>query len=393
MKPAVGSDEALAVFHPLVADWFRQRFGTPTEVQSGSWPRIAAGEHVLITAPTGSGKTLTAFLWALNQLLTGSWSGGRVRVLYVSPLRALNNDIQRNLLAPLGELEQVFADAGHQAQPVRVLTRSGDTPPGERQRMVRHPPEVLITTPESLNILLTSQGGRALLGDLASVVLDEIHAVAGSKRGTHLATAVERLTLLSGELQRIALSATVKPLERVARFIGGYHHQPRAAGSEAGYEARRVSIVAAATAKSYDLGVLHPGTPADESPTAALLPGPSSGSVWDPLVGDLRTRIKKRRSTLVFANSRRVTEKLTRLLNEDEGRDLAYSHHGSLAREIRAVVEERLKEGRLAGGHRGHQLARAGYRHRVARRGGPGADTPHRGRGGAADRARRTRRR
>ncbi|MGB3561453.1 MAG: DEAD/DEAH box helicase [Thermoanaerobaculia bacterium] len=348
MKSAAGSDEALAVFHPLVAQWFRERLGTPTEVQSGSWPRIAAGGHVLITAPTGSGKTLTAFLWALNQLLTGAWSGGRVRVLYVSPLRALNNDIQRNLLGPLGELEQVFADAGQTAPPVRVLTRSGDTPPGERQRMARHPPEVLITTPESLNILLTSQGGRALLGDLASVVLDEIDAVASSKRGTHLATAVERLTLLSGELQRIALSATVKPLERVARFVGGYRHQPRAAGAEPGYEARQVSIVEATTPKSYDLRVLHPAPPADKPSSVTPPPGPVGGSVWEPLVEDLRARIKKRRSTLVFANSRRVTEKLTRLLNEDQAHDLAYSHHGSLAREIRAVVEERLKEGRLA---------------------------------------------
>ncbi|MEE9562520.1 MAG: DEAD/DEAH box helicase, partial [Thermoanaerobaculia bacterium] len=348
MKSAAGSDEALAVFHPLVARWFGERLGAPTEVQSGSWPRIAAGEHVLITAPTGSGKTLTAFLWALNQLLTGAWSGGRVRVLYVSPLRALNNDIQRNLLGPLGELQQVFADAGHMAQPVRVLTRSGDTPPGERQRMARHPPEVLITTPESLNILLTSKGGRTLLGDLSSVVLDEIHAVASSKRGTHLATAVERLTLLSGEFQRIALSATVKPLERVARFVGGYSHHPRAAGAEPGYEARQVSIVEATTPKRYDLRVLHPAPPADEPPAVTPPPGAASGSVWEPLVEDLRSRIKKRRSTLVFANSRRVTEKLTRLLNEDESSDLAYSHHGSLAREIRAGVEERLKEGRLA---------------------------------------------
>jgi ATP-dependent Lhr-like helicase len=349
MKTMPRPEETLAVFHPLVARWFGERLGAPTEVQSGSWPRIAAGDHVLITAPTGSGKTLTAFLWALNQLLTGAWSGGRVRVLYVSPLRALNNDIQRNLLGPLGELERVFADAGQTAQPVRVLTRSGDTPPGERQRMARHPPEVLITTPESLNILLTSQGGRALLGDLTSVVLDEIHAVASSKRGTHLITAVERLTLVAGDIQRIALSATVKPLERVARFVGGYRTQPRAAGAEPGYEARPVSIIeATTTAKHYDLRVLHPARAVGEPSSRALPPGATGGSVWDPLAGDLRARIKKRRSTLVFANSRRVTEKLTRLLNEEEPRDLAYSHHGSLSREIRAVVEERLKEGRLS---------------------------------------------
>ncbi len=262
-----------------------------------------------------------------------------MRVLYVSPLRALNNDIQRNLLAPLAELERAFAAAGESAAPVRVLTRSGDTPSGERQRMVRRPPEILITTPESLNILLTSKGGRSILGDVASVVLDEIHAVAGSKRGVHLITAVERLVRLAGEFQRLALSATVRPLERVARFVGGYRLEPGAEGAEPRYRSRPVATVRAASVKRYDLKVCAPAAP---------LPA-ATDSIWEPLASDIRGRIRANRSTLVFANSRRTTEKLTRFLNEGEPEELAYSHHGSLSREIRAVVEERLKEGRLSG--------------------------------------------
>ena len=185
-------DSSLDVFHPLIRQWFTGRLGTPTEVQAAAWPRIARGEHVLVSAPTGTGKTLTAFLWSLQQLLTGEWPGGRVRVLYVSPLKALNNDIERNLLQPLAELERAFDAAGTAHEAVRVATRSGDTSSSERRRMVRRPPEILITTPESLNILLTSRGGRSMLGGIQSVIFDEIHAAAGSKRGTHWVTAVDR---------------------------------------------------------------------------------------------------------------------------------------------------------------------------------------------------------
>ncbi len=338
----------LALFHPVVARWFAARYGAPTPVQAAAWPAIAAGRHVLATAPTGSGKTLTAFLWALDRLLSGAWEGGTTRVLYVSPLKALNHDIERNLLAPLAELEAAFAAEGVVAQPVRVATRSGDTPGPERQRMLRRPPEVLITTPESLNILLTSRGGRTLLTGLATVILDEIHAVAGNKRGTHLATAVERLVPLAGEFQRLALSATVRPLERVARFVGGRILEGEE-GGEGRYRARDVALVAGPGGKAYDLEVVTALPEPTAAPPPDGLPGQAPANAWDALAEEVAARIHANRSTLVFANSRRTTEKLTRLLNAGASGDFVYSHHGSLSREIRHVVEWRLKEGSLAG--------------------------------------------
>jgi len=210
-----------AQFHPLIIRWFQNRIGRPTHVQQQAWPKIAAGEHLLITAPTGSGKTLTAFLWALNQLITGQWPTGQTSVLYVSPLRALNYDIQRNLLSPLEELRDLSQRAGENFPDIRVLTRSGDTPPSDRRQMLRYPPEILITTPESLNLLLSSKGGRSVLTSLSTVILDEIHAVFSTKRGVYLMTAVDRLVRLSGEFQRIGLSATIQPLGVVAEFGGG----------------------------------------------------------------------------------------------------------------------------------------------------------------------------
>ena len=335
--------DPLSTFHPVIGEWFRSSVGEPTEIQRLAWPEIARGEHVLCTAPTGSGKTLTAFLWALDRLLTGAWEGGRLRALYVSPLKALNNDVERNLLTPLAELEAAFATAGAPAAGVRVATRSGDTPGAERQRMIRRPPEILITTPESLNILLTSKGGRSLLTGIRTVILDEIHAVAASKRGTHLITAVERLTRLSGEIQRVALSATIRPRERIARFVGGWQLVSRP-GEEARYRRREVRVLASAERKRYDLAV----TVAPERVRGAAKPDAGSrsptdaeSSIWDRLVPELKRVIRSNRSTLFFANSRRTTEKVTRLLNEGEPGELVYSHHGSLSREIRAVVEDR----------------------------------------------------
>ena len=201
---------SLTQFHPLVAQWFCERVGSPTDVQRQAWPKIAAGEHLLVTAPTGSGKTLTAFLWALNQLITRKWPTGHTSVLYISPLRALNYDIQRNLLGPLEELRKVFEKVGEKFPEIHVLTRTGDTPQSDRRQMLRHPPEILISTPESLNLLLSSKGGRSILTRISTVILDEIHAVFSNKRGPYLMTAVDRLVRLSGEFQRIGLSATIR---------------------------------------------------------------------------------------------------------------------------------------------------------------------------------------
>jgi ATP-dependent Lhr-like helicase len=328
---------ALELFSPHTRSWFADRLGEPTEVQRLAWPPIAAGEHVLVTAPTGSGKTLAAFLWALDQLLTGRWSSGRVRTLYVSPLRALGNDIRRNLLDPLAELRQRMSAAGENPPLVRVFTRTGDTPARERRQMLKSPPEVLITTPESLNILLTSAGGRQLLEGIETVILDEIHAVVNTKRGAHLMTAVERLAHACGELQRIALSATVRPLDRVAQWVAG--HRLETTGGEAVYRPRPIATVAAESPKQYELEVVLP----------VAEPGLSRepDTLWAELTTALKQTVRSNRSTLIFGNSKRTVEKVARFLNEDEDVQLAYSHHGALSRELRAVVEERLKEGSL----------------------------------------------
>jgi len=188
---------AIARFEPLIQQWFLRKYSQPTHIQEIAWPEIACGEHLLITAPTGSGKTLTAFLWAINQFLTGQYSAG-ARVLYISPLKALNNDIERNLLTPLAELKALAAEKGLDFPRIRVQTRSGDTPAAQRRKMMNHPPEILITTPESLNLMLSSKGGQAGLGGFKTVILDEIHGVINSKRGVYLCTAVERLVPLCG---------------------------------------------------------------------------------------------------------------------------------------------------------------------------------------------------
>ena len=327
---------ALSRFHPIVAQWFLEEIGPPTGVQEKSWQRIAGGQHILITAPTGSGKTLAAFLWAINQLVTGRFPTGHTSVLYVSPLRALNNDIQRNLLAPLAELSEAFRKAGAQFPHIRVLTRSGDTPQSERGQMQRHPPEILITTPESLNLMLSSAGGRSIVRSIATLILDEVHAVFGNKRGVHLMSAVERLVLLSGEFQRIALSATIRPLETVAGFVGGFRLEDGV--HDARYLPRPVAVIRPDSAKQYDIRVRSIKELADQQP---------QDSVWGPLAREFREIIRGNRSTLLFANSRSLCEKLALRINEGEDGPVAYVHHGSLSREIRSEVERRLREGEL----------------------------------------------
>lgn len=328
---------ALDRFHPLVRQWFGQHVGTPTDIQNRAWPEIAGGKHVLVTAPTGSGKTLTAFLWAINNLIVNAASSEARRILYISPLKALNNDIQRNLTLPLEQLRRVFETEGEDFPEIRVAVRSGDTDPSQRRQIVRHPPEIFITTPESLNILLSSKSGRRVLEGICTVILDEIHAVVPGRRGTFLMTAVERMVPLCGEFQRIALSATVKPLKKVAEFVGGYRLIQ--AGESATYEKRAVAIVQSDTPKHYEIKVCFPSQPANIK---------KKEDWWASLTDDFRDVIRGNQSTLFFTNSRRMVEKITRFINDKFEKDRVYSHHGSLSREIRSVVEKRFKEGDLA---------------------------------------------
>jgi len=327
-----GSQTLRSRFHPLVQKWFESKFKQPTEIQEKAWELIAAGEHSLISAATGSGKTLAAFLWAIDQLASGKWELGQTRVPYISPLKALNNDIRRNLLEPLTELKDSFEREGLAWPNIRVMTRSGDTAQGDRRKMLRNPPEILITTPESLNLMLTSvDGQRALLG-VKSLILDEIHAVVGGKRGVYLMTAVERLAYLNGEFQRIALSATVHPMNTVAAFVGG-------SIAEGGrFLPRLVKQANVAQKKVYAIDVRFPEEVNEDLP---------DDDFWHPIVQELKEIVASNNSTLIFVNSRQLCEKITYKINRDESVPIAYSHHGSLSKEIRFAVEQRLKNGEL----------------------------------------------
>ncbi len=323
-------NSALTPFHPHTRAWFDANFRAPTDVQARSWPVIAAGRHALITAPTGSGKTLTAFLWALDSFVTGRYAPGATRVLYISPLKALNNDIQRNLMEPLNGLRERFEVANEPFPPIHVQVRSGDTETSERQRMLRRPPEILITTPESLALLLTTQRGRNALATVETVILDEIHAVADNRRGTMLSTALERLARCAGDFQRVALSATVHPLAEVAAFV---------AGRDRDHIPRPIDIVEGHDKKQIEFRVSFP-----EHVRAAL---DADAKIWEPLSQTFREIIAANASTLFFTNSRRLAEKITLAINANDAAPLAYAHHGSLSREIRTEVERRLKSGAL----------------------------------------------
>ena len=338
--------DGLGGFHPAVAAWFRETFGAPTPPQVEGWPAIASGRNALIFAPTGSGKTLAAFLAALDHLWRTPRRGKGVRVLYVSPLKALNQDIERNLRAPLEGILATAARRGENLEPLSVAVRSGDTPAAERQRINRKPPDILITTPESLHLMLTSQA-REGLRTVSHVIVDEIHAIAANKRGVFLAILLERLESLSPGFVRIGLSATQRPLDEVARYLGGRRKDP-----ETGlFHPRPVTIVDAGRRKALDLLVTFPPRSERQQP---------SGSVWPSIERALLALIKSHRSTIIFANNRRVAERLTARLNElaeaetspsPEGGapppPIARSHHGSLSPEARRQTEELLKAGEL----------------------------------------------
>ncbi|HEU4531866.1 MAG TPA: DEAD/DEAH box helicase [Steroidobacteraceae bacterium] len=322
----------LDTFHPAVAAWFERTFRAPTEPQLAAWPVLKSGRHALIAAPTGSGKTLAAFLAAIDELVRQSiegWLEDKIQVVYVSPLKALSNDIHRNLEQPLAGIGEELKKLGLPELQVRAQVRTGDTEQSERAAMRRNPPHILVTTPESLYLLLTSESGREMLGTTRTVIVDEIHAVAGSKRGSHLSLSLERLAaLVPHPLQRIGLSATQKPIEDVARFLVG-------AGRG---EAPDCDIVDSGHVRSRDLGLVLP-----DSPLEAVM----SGEVWQNVYDRLAALVQEHRTTLVFANTRRMVERVTRHLSERLGEENVAAHHGSLAKELRLDAEQRLKQGKL----------------------------------------------
>ena len=322
----------LSAFSPRVREWFTSAFAEPTEAQAQAWPAIASGEHVLISAPTGSGKTLAAFLWAIDRLASAERADEkRIGLVYVSPLKALSYDIDRNLRAPL---RGVGAD-------LKVSVRTGDTPQRERQAMLREPPDILITTPESLYLMLTGRA-RELFAGAESCIVDEIHAVAATKRGAHLALTLERLAQAAGrDVQRIGLSATQKPLEEVGRFLVG--------------PSRTCRIVDTGVRKELDLEIRVPVesmvepelTPAPDLDPLAGGTEATRRSIWPAIYPELLELIEHHRSTILFVNNRRAAERLAVRLNDLAEREIARAHHGSLAREERTVVEEMLKAGEL----------------------------------------------
>ena len=323
----------LARFHPAVASWFETALGTPTPCQTQAWEAVAAGRHALIAAPTGSGKTLAGFLTAIDTLVRDSRRAvlpDATRVVYVSPLKALGNDVHKNLEVPLAGIDHTLADAGEPGSGIRAMVRTGDTPGAAREAMRRQPPHILVTTPESLYILLTSEGGRAMLAGAGTVIVDEIHAVAGNKRGAHLALSLERLDALAGRpLTRIGLSATQRPIETVAHFLTGC--------DEAG-RARECTVVDTGHRRERDLALELP-----ESPLEAVM----SGEVWGEVYRRLCALIEAHRTTLVFVNTRRMAERVARALTDSLGEEHVTSHHGSLSRERRLAAEQRLKAGDL----------------------------------------------
>jgi ATP-dependent Lhr-like helicase len=320
---------SLAWAHPIVAEWFVQKFGTPTEPQEQGWPHILAGRTTLISAPTGSGKTLAAFLACIDRLVRKGLAGDladRTEVLYVSPLKALGNDIQKNLEGPLSEILALAGERGLLMPVIRTAVRTGDTPMAERRAMLKRPPHILVTTPESLYILLTADKSRAILRDVETVIVDEIHAVADDKRGAHLTLSLERLEALCYKAPvRIGLSATQKPIEEVAHFLTGSGRADTV-------------IVDIGHKRKLDLGIEVPPMPL----------GPvASNEMWDAIYDRIVALVEQHRSTLVFVNTRRMAERLCHQLGERIGEENVAAHHGSLSRKLRLAAEKKLKEGKV----------------------------------------------
>ena len=315
--------------HPIVRDWFVGRFGTPTEPQEEGWPQILAGKTTLISAPTGSGKTLAAFLICIDRLVRKAIGGELTdcaEVLYVSPLKALSNDIQKNLEIPLGEILQLAVQRGIVMPEIRTAVRTGETLAHERRAMLVRPPHILVTTPESLYILLTAAKSREILRSIEYVILDEIHAVADDKCGAHLALSLERLDHLTGKrLTRIGLSATRKPIELVAHFLTG-NDRPDPTVVQIGHR------------RELDLAVEVPGS--ELGPVA-------SNEMWAEIYDRLAALATRHRSTLIFVNTRRLAERMAHQLAERLGKEVVAAHHGSLSRKLRLVAERKLKSGEL----------------------------------------------
>ncbi|HWQ90618.1 MAG TPA: DEAD/DEAH box helicase, partial [Clostridia bacterium] len=321
-------------FHPAIASWFRQTYGSPTQPQERGWPAIHSGRNTLIAAPTGSGKTLAAFMAALDQLFREGLSQtlpDQTRVLYVSPLKALSNDIHKNLEEPLAGIRVALRQAEGISVNIRAQVRTGDTPASQRQMMVRQPPHILVTTPESFYLLLTSDSGRKMLATVRTLIVDEIHALASNRRGSHLALSMERLSALAhGPVQRIGLSATQKPIERVAEFLSGMTAEKD--------KPRPCTIIDCGYARNMDLAIEIPGAP---------LEAVMSAEVWGEVYQRLAQLIEAHRTTLVFVNTRRLAERVTHQLCERLGKDQVTSHHGSLSAKLRHEAEDRLKRGEL----------------------------------------------
>ncbi len=320
----------LSDFHPAANAWFSQRYGAPTAAQSQAWPAIKAGKNTLISAPTGSGKTLAAFYAVIDRLLWLAQQGPLPQttfVVYVSPLKALSNDIQRNLEQPLQGLAQQLQQDAYAPADITVAVRTGDTTPTQRQRMLRTPPHILVTTPESLYLLLTSEGGRQMLRHVDTLIVDEIHALLGDKRGAHLALSIERLErLVDKPLLRIGLSATQRPIDLVAHYLAGNHPDNDCVVVDTGHR------------RALDVSIEVPG-----SPLSALM----SNEVWDELYLRLVQLIEAHDTTLVFVNTRRLSERLALALTDRLGEGSVSSHHGSMSKEHRHNAEQKLKDGKL----------------------------------------------